>query len=349
MRHPARVWNNLAGIPGPTLAQGPLGALERLLVPLHCAGCGRADYHLCAACMRDFSGPPQQVEAVAAAGPDGAVRMVPVFSLAPYEGRARRAMLAWKSGTRRDLAPFMDRIGCAAGHALAPGLRARCAAGEEDRHGAGDGTPVGGGVVGDDAPVGGGVPGGTPAGSGVVGGGAGVDAALDGAPALLVVPAPSGVGRRLRGALVVPDFARAVARGVATGWGRPHAPGWEPFGGFREGWGKESGLGDGDGPWPVAREESAPGCREKVLGVLIVDLLALRGASQAGRGKRERGRRDVVARAELPSGWPVLLVDDVLTTGATLSACASAVLGARGRVIAAVTALDAGRGHVITG
>lgn len=79
------MWNNLADIPGPTLAQGPLGALERLLVPLHCAGCGRADYHLCAACMRDFSGPPQQVEAVAAAGPDGAVRMVPVFSLAPYD------------------------------------------------------------------------------------------------------------------------------------------------------------------------------------------------------------------------------------------------------------------------
>ncbi|PHP52377.1 hypothetical protein BW737_009760 [Actinomyces ruminis] len=35
---------------------------------------------------------------------------------------------------------------------------------------------------------------------------------------LLVVPAPSGLGRRLRGRLVAADLADAVARGLAAGW-----------------------------------------------------------------------------------------------------------------------------------
>ena len=119
-------------------------------------------------------------------------------------------------------------------------------------------------------------------------------------PALLVVPAPSGIARRLRGRLVAARLADAVASGIAEQWAqREQATLWD-----------EPPAGDAPASMPSREALPAPL-------VLSADLLRRRGggAHQAGRSSRQRrGNRTAAPRLLAPvSGLPVLLVDDVMS------------------------------------
>ncbi|UNX55819.1 ComF family protein [Georgenia sp. TF02-10] len=136
---------------------------------------------------------------------------------------------------------------------------------------------------------------------------------------VLVVPAPSGWRRRLAHRLVVLDLAQAVARGIATGL-LDAAPATSP----------DAAPVAAPGSAPAATPDAAADGRTEVL---VVDVLRRRGGAdhQAGRGARARGANRagmVVALAPLPAEAAVVLVDDVVTTGATLAACASALADA---------------------
>lgn len=207
---------------------------------------------MCRACLAEFAGPPVVVEQLPA----------PLWSLGPYAGCRRAAILAWKSGDRRELAPVFAELSRAAGRALAREI-----------------GPAQGPVRGD---------------------------------TLFVVPAPSGLGRRLSGRLVVADVAQHVAAGLADG--------------------------------PAVDLAGTSTSR-----VVALDLLVRVGAhTQAGRGARARStarRGRVAPLTRLPPGAPVLLVDDVLASGATLGACVDAVARAGGAVAGALVFAHSAQGR----
>jgi predicted amidophosphoribosyltransferase len=256
-----------------------------LLLPVECPGCGRWDVPVCADCARVFDGGPWRCESGApmlaavsgeqpspdpgggtpgVAAPETGPRL-PVWALAVYAGATRGVVLAWKNGSRRDLARTIAAIGRHAGRAWGDVLL-----GEGRWSGA----------------------------------------------HLLVVPAPSGARRRLAGRFVVGPLAGAVAQGLET-------------------------AAHGTATTGPAQAER----------VMAVDALR-RGsgrAHQAGLGVAARGanRRDMRLARALPPGSACVLVDDVLTTGATLAECRRTLVAAGhdvvGALVLAATPPSAGR------
>lgn len=77
-----------------------LRELLELLVPSCCAGCGSPGAALCPECHATMAEPRPVARAN---GP-------PMYALAPYEGPARRAVIAYKERGRRELAVSFGRL-----------------------------------------------------------------------------------------------------------------------------------------------------------------------------------------------------------------------------------------------
>ena len=219
-------------------------------MPTQCAGCGRPDVGLCAACICALAGPARRVEA-------GAPRLdrmsqaplLPVWALAPYAGPVRSIIVAWKDRGRHDLTPILGALVALAATEIALSVRESiiCLTGKPlPEHGS-----------------------------------------------ITVVPVPSSAAaRRRRGREPVPELANYVADGIT-----------------RAGWGANA----------VALLAQRSGVRDQV--------------GLSGRARAANLNRGVVVRADVlrrlrwdgggrsqESRRVCVLVDDIVTTGASLAA-----------------------------
>lgn len=274
--------------PPTRLSAGLLPGLS-LGLPVSCAGCGRWETALCPQCRELLEGEPITVEHAEAADD------LDILALATYAGPVRNMVLGWKNGSREDLTEAMAQAGRRLGLQWASTHPPSRVWAEDPRDCPRD-LPSYTSYTASPAPP---------------------------VLALLVVPAPSGLARRLRGRLVAGQLADVVAQGIADQWAHR----------MRE-------L-HSDSPPPSAAVDPVSSSRESPAPlVLSTDLLRRRGGEthQAGRSSRQRrGNRAASPRLLSPvTGLPALLVDDVVTTGATLGSCTRALEAAGGRVLGAL-------------
>ncbi len=294
--------------------------LEKLLdlvIPSRCAACGARGEPCCARC-RVVWGAVREVTRVPTTG------VVRVFSLARYCGVGRRLLLAYKERGRRDLAP---PLGLALAEAVVE-------------------LPLGEAA------------------------GASVESPLGEAAAppraSAVVAGPSASVSRAWGEAAAPPRALAVVAGpsasVSRAWGEAAAP--------------PRALAEVAGPSvsaparvtlvPAPSRPSASRVRGgphiERLANAAAEALAARGVEVAvapalelagsardavGLGRAERvanlaGRLRFREAGRPPPGYPVVVLDDVVTTGATAAACARALAAAGVTVSAVLTLLSAG-------
>lgn len=84
-------------------------ALLALVLPVDCAGCGRADVRLCAGCEDALLGVAWRCDhTVRGAGAEHRAPAPPTWTATAYEGSVRQLVLAWKDGGRADVAASLS-------------------------------------------------------------------------------------------------------------------------------------------------------------------------------------------------------------------------------------------------
>ncbi|GAA1709822.1 ComF family protein [Isoptericola hypogeus] len=122
------LFRTTAGVPAPPLRWAR--ELARLVLPVSCPGCGRADVRCCRACAALLGGALRRVERTAPRLDrlDG-VPPLPVWAAARYAGPVREVVVAWKDHGRLDLdrvlGPALRRAGGEVASAVRPAAGGR--------------------------------------------------------------------------------------------------------------------------------------------------------------------------------------------------------------------------------
>lgn len=167
-------------------------------------------------------------------------------------------------------------------------------------------------------------------------------ASIQASGSLLVLPAPSGWQRRLRGQMVTPLIADGVAAGVAEAFRARHYSSTAPAPHSSDPPPLAATSSVAPVNTPLASHNSKMSPRASPPFILSADILrrplGSGPAHQSGRssqGRRTARSRPPLVRANI-RGMSVVLVDDVVTTGSTLGSCVRALDHAGASTLAAL-------------
>lgn len=297
-------------------SRGALGALRELgldllalLWPTVCVGCGRPDRDLCDPCRREVDGRSERGPILSIDGLG-----VPGYAATRYEGPTRGALLAYKHrGAYGFVRPLGRHLARVLAHALGGAAGRAEASAEGPAEGRAEGPAEGRAerlsVCPSEIPCE--IPSERPA------------AARPRAP--VVVPLPSRRRRvRERGWKHVDELVRVALRT------RPHPPGALLAGP------SPTGASPAD---PRPPDPRSPDPRPLAVVAALRTLRGRTGQVGLDQAGRERNARRIAVRAKaarLLNGREVILVDDIVTTGATARAAIAALEREGARVVAVV-------------